>query len=485
MNYIKKYIDKNILIYLIISLVFFGILCIMNFTLDTYSVFSSDKIKLIEHYASCGRFISAIISFIFLRRIGNECLYAFSFIFAIIFTVLSMFEIHKLIEKYVKNNYLKYIISTLIIINPFSIELFMYIEKSIMILSIFLCVLALKNTIQFFENSKKKNILIAMIFMFIANCCYQGTVGIYVVLATVFIIKYSKNIKDFIINNLITVAIYGVPATLNYILIKVFGANIRVSGGINLLESLKKVFEGIYTIFWESFNLMPEGLIFSFLLIVAGITIYYLIKNKGKYKVTYIVGLIYIIIVSIGATVAPQLLQGTEYIWFVARSSYPAAAIIGVIILYLAINCDIKNITNYAIYALSGIFLIIQLFYFSKIIVGNYIVEYEDKKRAVEIINMMNEYEKETGNKVEKISYYSDKNPRIVYPGIEISVDINITAFASDWATRAIIEYYSGRRIYPENPDEEIKNEFNKKDWQEFSKEQIILKENTLHICNY
>ena len=38
--------------------------------------------------------------------------------------------------------------------------------------------------------------------MFLANGSYQGTVGLFVAVTLIYIIKYSKNIKDFILLSL-------------------------------------------------------------------------------------------------------------------------------------------------------------------------------------------------------------------------------------------------------------------------------------------
>ena len=111
-----------------------------------------------------------------------------------IFFILSLYKLDKIISKEIKNRYGTVItIAVMIILNVFSFEMFLYIEKGIMVLSVFLCILALEQVIRFF-NGKKSGIIWGLLFMFIANCCYQGNVGIFLSIAIVFAMKYSDNL---------------------------------------------------------------------------------------------------------------------------------------------------------------------------------------------------------------------------------------------------------------------------------------------------
>ena len=64
-------------------------------------------------------------------------------------------------------------------------------------------VLAIKYAIKFLETKKWKELIKVFSYMFIANGSYQGTVGLFVTLMLVYIIKYSKDFKEFIKNNII------------------------------------------------------------------------------------------------------------------------------------------------------------------------------------------------------------------------------------------------------------------------------------------
>ena len=129
--------------------------------------------------------------------------------------------------------------------------------------------------------------------------------------------------------------------------------------------------------------------------------------------------------------------------------------------------------------------MIIQLFCFTTFAIDGYIVNYQDKQQANQIINLINQYEEQTGNQVTKIAFYQDKYTSYVYPDIKAYGDINIRAFSKDWVAISIINYYSGRQLEMVEANEELKQNLKEMDWQEFSQEQIILENNTINICLY
>ena len=193
---------KKIWFYFFVSIIFFGLLFKMEYATDTYSVFNFDEQAIFFQYAMSGRFVTAVIGKIVkATNLSEQTIYSGSYVLAMLCTIFSQYLLYTLIEKNVENKALKLIIPILIIINPFSIELFMYIEKGIMWFGVLMCIVGVKNIIKYFETRKRKYILFAMLQVFIANCSYQGIVGIFLSISLVYIIKYSKNIKQFVFNN--------------------------------------------------------------------------------------------------------------------------------------------------------------------------------------------------------------------------------------------------------------------------------------------
>ena len=238
----------------------------IEYATDTYQVFNFSGDEVFQQFAMSGRFITAIIGYLVkMLNLSENAIYWGSSILAIIFVLLSIYKLYKIIRKDVKNKILRILIPILIVINPFSIELFLYIEKGIMIFGILMSIYAVDNLIKYFETSKKRNIIYSMIFMFFANCSYQGVVGIFVAIAIVYVLKYSKSIKEFFKNNIIIAVIYGVAAVIDYILVKIIYSSGRVSGEIVFAQSVEKIIQETGDMIKTTYSLLPH---WAFVLVV-------------------------------------------------------------------------------------------------------------------------------------------------------------------------------------------------------------------------
>lgn len=491
MDNIKKklknfFCDKELYVFSIITIMFFGIFCIMQYAPDTYSVFSNDIVSTTSHFLACGRFVTGAFIYFFMSilKLSNHNVYRLSYIIAVLCTIIALYKLNKLIKKDVKNNALSIIISTLIIINPFSLELFLYIEKGIMMLSVLLCVLAVEQIDKFFSGSKK-SIIYALILMVVANFCYQGTVGVFVAISIVYVIKYSKNIKDFVLNNIVVALTYGIPAVINFLIVRFAFVNERVKGKIVLTESITKMIQGTENMVINTYKLLPKYLFIAMIIILLGFIIYKTIVKKTdiKGKTLQVLGALYLIIISLIATVAPQLLQDTNKIWFVARSSYPIASIIGILSLYFCMDFRIKNIIKNILMALLTIFLVIQFGKFMRFSIDNYIGNYMDKTVSLQINTMILEYEEQSGNKIDSIALYKDHNTLEYYQNLNATGDINIRAYCADWCIMPILKLYTNKQYKFVEQDMNLKEKFKNTNWDCFDKEQVIFKNNVMHLC--
>jgi hypothetical protein len=200
--------DKKLYLFLLISILFYGALTKLNFMTDTYAVFETPAREMANHFIISGRFVTALVYAICVfLNLKWDTVYMILFIVAILASTLAMYKLYKIINREISNNIIASLISTLIIANLFSIELFLYIEKGVLMLSVLFCVLAFEQIIKYFEG-KKKSLIYAIIYMILANFSYQGTVALFVALSLIWIIKYSKDVKTFIKNNLIVAVCY-------------------------------------------------------------------------------------------------------------------------------------------------------------------------------------------------------------------------------------------------------------------------------------
>lgn len=549
----KLKIKKIYFVFLIITLVFFGIFVKMDFATDTYAVLESSRRGILQNFLQSGRLITAFFfsAFVVLKT-PISIVYLLTFLAAIFSISFSMYKLYYIIkENIVDNKYISAILAVSIIINPFSIELFMFIEKGVMTFGVLACVLALEQFVKFVENCRKKEsykfeegksrnadsleeinkkikkeFCLAIFYMSLAVFSYQGVVAIFLALATVFVLKNSKTFVEFLKETIASVMIYLIPAILNFVMVRLIFRGSRVNGERVLAESLKRIINGIANMF-VTYSILPREFfiaLFYASLIIFAVTIF---TNKNiKHKSLKILELLYLDFITIFATVAPQILQSTNSIWFVSRSTYAFASIIGINSLFILIvvleerenktktkleknttelreletNAQelelrkskiepkdnktkyIKNI-EIAVEILNLVLIFATWYRFNLIEIAHYNLNYEDKLIAEEIGKEIYNYEQETGVEVKKVAVYKDKNPRYTYPNIFVTGDINISAFGTEWSDVNSINYYNNLKLERIEQDQEIANKFASEDWESFNKDQLIFEGDTLHLC--
>lgn len=504
LNKLKKILlnfkNKNLYFSFLITLVFFGTFINLDFATDTYIDFVKPAREIFYSFINSGRFITAFyIGVVHVFHFSDALVCFCSYSIAIICITLSVYNLFLVINKKVKNEVLCLLVSTITIINPFSIELFLFLEKGVFAFAVLLSVLAFANFTKYLDGNKKA-IKYIFLFMLIAVFSYQGVVGLFVGLSVVYIVLYSKNIKEFIKNNIIALLGYGIPAIINLLSVRIFFYNDRVNGSIILNESIEKVINGLKEMF-QAYYILPEN---NFLIVLIVVTIFALImiginkEDKIKFKVLKILSVFYIALAIIGVTVVPQLMQNTANIWFVPRSTYPFGAIIGIFMMYIILNLKDINISNdklnikYTINISSLLIIIIvvielfiQLYSFNKIEVEHYNLNYTDKINSLTIGEEIIKYENETGNKVTKICVYQDKYVSQTYPYLTALKDINVSGFYPTWSVASMINYYNNMNLEEVEKDSKIQKTFSEYDWNNFNKEQIVFIGDTLHYCKF
>lgn len=479
--------DKTTYLFLLITVLFFGIFVRLNFSVDTYLLFASRNMSYIREFIQSARFLTAGMFLLFqLLKFDFTTMYIVSFIFAIIFTTISLTELKNLINKYIKNNLISIILSTIIIINPYVIELWLFIETSIMMLSILSCILALKYFDKYLTEKKNKNLLHTGLFMLLGIFSYQGTVALFISIATILIIINSKNIKEFIKNNVIAVLCYGVPAIINCLIINLIGNN-RVTGSHDLIKTIDFIIKSTKDQLLNGFGLYPRGILAVLLLLTLISALVLICKQKATSRTISMIKLIYIIFITYIFTIAPIFTQSSSSLIIFPRTSYAFGAIIGIIFFFCTSNLKL-NILKETFYnivkILSVILLIVEFVTFTNIAINRYIVNYMDKYIVLEIEEKIANYERETGQKIEKLSVYNKEGSKKFYTGLEDR--INVSAKNEQPSGTALLVFYTNRPLEVVEENIDIYNEYFKgKNWDLFGLDQIVLDGNTLHWYLY
>lgn len=277
---LQFYRNSAFWIFVSITILLLGNLYRMEYATDTYCVFTADHQNTLTIFLQSGRFLTALLFKIFFElKFEEELMYIVSFSIAIIASIISMYKLYKIIYADIKNNKISIIASILIILNIFVIELMLFIEKGIMLLGVLFNILAFEKLLKVFEGNKRC-IIGVFIYMFLANCSYQGTVALFVVLSMGYILKKSSNIKDFILKNILTALLYGIPAGINYISTRYIYSSSRVTGNIRFKESIVKIYESLVKIFVTTCEIIPKWIFLGLLTMLILAIIYMAFKQK-------------------------------------------------------------------------------------------------------------------------------------------------------------------------------------------------------------
>ncbi len=481
---------KKIILATIVTLIFFISLAKVEYSRCTFRMYVNDYSVEFNHFLTLGRYIVAIWwKIVSVLKFNLSQTYFVSYAMAIIFMILSLYKTQNIVEKLIKKdttqNWKKDIlvltISILITMNPFVIELFLYLEKGCMVMSLFFAIYAAEKMLNYFENRKIRDIIKTTVCILISAFCYQGATLMYLAFAFVFAVKYAKNIKQFILNNIIISIPFLLGYGINFICIKLFFTSVRIAGQINVVENLKVIGQKISQLLIDNFGTLPKFSIIIGVMALFAITCIYSYKNK---QIKYVFAFVYIYLATLVIILVPQLVLETNSVQILARSSIPYGGIIGIILLYMVSEINFNKTTQKIIYGIITLIVLIEFIYMQITIIDHYKINKLDLDTVNIIKERIEEYEKETHNTVDKIVLYRDKEVKRHYPKLKNYGQINEKIISIDARILEILEYISNKK-YQQIPDKNSEYEefFKENDWDYFDKEQLKFENDTLHLC--
>ena len=464
---------------LIITLVFFGAFSRMNYTTDTYADIAGSFSDISGNFLGAGRFFACALYVLYKIGINIYIVYSISFILAILAIALSIFVLGRYICVYIskKKKLLPYILATVLVINPFTIQLLFYFEKGVMASAILFAILGAITLHQYTKQKTKSKLLISFIFTLLSCCSYQGIVGLYIILSTLFILL-DKNTNTKIIKKLSPcILIYLSAIVINLLLSKLINGSTK--GGvsnINFLATLGALGKGIGKML-SLYNIVPAIIIYSLLVLVF---ISYL--RKKKQEKSFFIDLVLLAILIVSVAILPYMSQSPDSIWFVPRSSWPFAAGVATLIIFICGQVDAKRKTlNMATFSCCLI-LLLELFSFNQIIIDHYQMNAIDKETIVQIGERITEFEDANNTKITNVAVVRDSNISYVYPNQKSVGDAQVMAMATNWSDVNAINYYTDRDMRSIQVDE--KNEFCK-DSDKLSLDIVFIEQDTLVICKH
>lgn len=496
---LKEYIKANkINIFIFLGMLIFAFIVCSNFlkehyTNDSYDISAYGYVPYIKHFLISNRMFSALFLLIF--KWLDIPFYKEITIMAVILTfimVLSWFILYKFVIKLIKKekvilyNILIGLASFLVVFNMCTAEGLLYVEVGTMPFGILFailgsCILA---------TDKKFKYLISLILVTISGLFYQATSAIFVLLALVLIaIKHKGNIKLIIKDTIFIAVIYGIAMIINLVGVKcwqkVLGVEFRKFEVPSITTILATILKFGETILIYNVGIGPKYGYLSLIIILTAIFIIGIILRKKDYFM--ILEYVTLIILSIIVPIIPILATPIEAQYIEPRMAMCFGSIIGILVIFLLAVVEIDK-NKYLLIALGSItiinFVLNSIFLIeasSAILVTNRL----DHFIAKDIIQEIEKYETTSGEKIKNIGIAFDKKYTMYYESEPALRCYNVRSMGTSWAVKEVITTFIGRRFADVNVPQNIKDKFAQKDWDRYSKEQIIFEGENLYICIY
>ena len=338
-------------IYVFIGMVFFSFIVCTNFlrihfAADTYCLYAYGYDNYILHFLASARFFGAlelwIAKILDITLLTN--LKILSFI-GIIIAASAWYILYKYILKLMKKeksiswNILIGTLTFSIIFNFSSCEMFMFAESGIMMFAILLSVIGAC----VFNSEVKHRYIIS--FILVSSFAYQSTISLFVLLALIMETYRNKgDIKKIVKEALIIGIFYGSAFVINLISIKIiqiFVDNKMRKASIPSINDIIYTTYNFGTTMMFTFKLLPKYL---YVAIIGLITLWYILiifKTREKFS---IIEYIMLGILAFFMPLLPVMATPREQQYIEPRMVLSYAAIIPIIILYIAVKFEEKKI---------------------------------------------------------------------------------------------------------------------------------------------
>ncbi|MCQ2548455.1 MAG: glucosyltransferase domain-containing protein [Lachnospiraceae bacterium] len=454
-----------------------------------------------------GRVVNGIIYYLFtIAELPATVVYFISYASALFFLTLSICVYGHILYKVIKNTFLSAFLAFIIIVNPFSIEYFLFIEKGLFFCAIFLCTLASYFTIRFFNTNSPKYLLDTLIALIFAVFMYQISLGLYVILCLPFVIsastlpteeannnRFLKPLTIFIKRNIILALMYGLVLGSAYFVTDTLFKSERVTSRNSFSFRVFPVLSNLIKINKDPYYHLPNNyLLLLYLLIFIYIVVVFIHSKKTYQKVFLFFSLLYVTIGTTLISLAPFILGVTND--YACRTIYPFGAIWGIMIATV-LKCSSYGITSaeektaskrrlYYVFAILLFSISVNYILFRGVFIDRYKSNQTDKYICQMVGERIKEYEEETGKKITTICFYKDQS---LTWGIDGAFQNGLLdrAHAIGWSRLDSINYYLASNYAEGNPSEKYKQYFLEYNWNFYSDRQLIFEGDTLHFCVY
>ena len=463
-------------------LLLFGANSTLEYATDTYATFRHAQWR--HMLFDNGRLVNGAVYYLFeqVLNLSHEAVYGISFCTAILFSALAVYLVSCRTEKLGLDRYCAVAVSAGFVVNLFSVEYFLFLEKGLFLFGIFLTALAFECTARYFETDERKQLAFSALLLILAVNVYQALPGMYVVLCLPLIVMYGRDRKGFVRNNLIVAGLYGIAMAFSLVLMMIVFASNRVEESVSLISACVTTVKQIRNYFlYSGYVAPPLVLALETAIPFAALCIAAVVRKKPLL-------LFYAVYVTAGVTVVaffPYFAGVSDD--YTPRILYPFAALPAVLLVTLLANtggihwrCIWKLVLRGALL----LAFLIQMGSFQQLFVERYKCNQADRVYCEWVLTQIDAYEERTGNTVSRICVYQDAHMDWGVPELNSS-GLIFSSFETEWSDVSALSLYGGRKFKRSAPNGEYREIFSQKDWNRLDAEQLVFEEDTLHLCIY
>lgn len=473
------------IITLIIVLLFTNGFFVKHYTSDAYNylIQGFDKYS-IDWFLPAGRFVGMI--FLFIASKLNLDYFKYIIIMEVIsvcVSTISIMVLYKIIISVAQSeekrmSFLILLASILTLINNASYQFFYYAESAVMWLGILFSLLSIKAVL----NNK---LILSFILLFISVNCYQAVT--FITIPLLIVLGFRKN--DFDLKSTVKILVkygifLGISIMINYLILMVFQKVFNIENFKSTVIDYKfgNLTKALYEIIIPNGNLiiiLKTVLVFMFFIFISRL-------KEQNFKTDEFITFFIYAMTFLSSLILSALVIGILNFYFAIRIIFSYAAIIGITMIFMILYLRIEKKKYIKIFYCFAFFILVI-----DIVNFNYTNKLHQETNRLDflygkqIANLIEEYERESGNEIKVIEYCWDKKMTWNYFHTNNKSEEVRRALSGEWCFNNVLNVIMDRKFEKKENNNLRNNVFKGKNWDEYSDEQVIFDGEKMYYCIY
>ena len=252
----------------------------------------------------------------------------------------------------------------------------------------------------------------------------------------------------------------------------------------NIFSNIKILLQNQNLIWIKGDGLTSFPLLFGMIILLFGLCIYFLIKNKSSFLNIFFIFIL--IFGGLGTTFMPILMP--PFFWCSPRQIMPLFFLFTFLIVVLIVqNGGVASQIKSVLVCGELTFILSTVFFIQTYTADVLLINKLDKQRAFEIKDYISDYEISSETKIKFLGFYEDMYPTWKYDlHLPYCWDVCSTMFMPEWSNCNGMNYYTNSCYLTTPVPDAIKKQFKEKNWNSLIPEkQIIFDGDKCYICNY